>query len=143
VPCAPGEADEPVVQLFEQALVQCGICRRLGFPSDRSRVCVRRRDQPAEVRVALRRLDEDGHVRAVGESQLGAGNGAHAEMLGRVRELERAVDPVVVGECECGIAELGGADCELLRQRRSVEERVRRVGVQLHVGNRATPGGTR
>src|SRR5512133_4186599 len=34
VPRAAGEADEPVIQLFEQALVQCGICRRLGFPSD-------------------------------------------------------------------------------------------------------------
>ena len=48
-------------------------------------------------------------MRAVGERQLGAGDGTHAEVLGRVRELERAVDPVVVGERECGIAELGGA----------------------------------
>src|SRR6187401_377362 len=36
VPRAAGEADEPVIQLFEQALVQCGIRRRLGFPSNQS-----------------------------------------------------------------------------------------------------------
>ena len=72
-------------------------------------------------------------MRAVRERQLGAGDRTHAEVLGRVCELERAVDPVVVGERERWIAELGGADGELFRQRRPVEERVRRVGVQLDV----------
>jgi hypothetical protein len=98
---------------------------------------VRRRDQAAEVRVALRRLDEDGHVRAVGERQLRAGDRTHAEVLGSVRELERAVDPVVVGERECRITELGGAHGQLLRQGCPVEERVRRVGMQLDVRDAA------
>jgi hypothetical protein len=33
--CATGEADEPVVQLLEQTLIQCGIRRGLGFSPDR------------------------------------------------------------------------------------------------------------
>jgi len=81
-------------------------------------------DQPTEVRVPLRRLDEDGHVRAVRERQLGAGDGTHAEVLGRVRELERAVDPVVVGQRKRAVAELGGPNRQLLRQRSTVEERI-------------------
>jgi hypothetical protein len=72
-------------------------------------------------------------VRAVGESDLGARDRADAERLRRVRELERAVDAVVVGERERRVAELGRLDDELLRQRRPVEERVRRVAVELDV----------
>jgi hypothetical protein len=41
-----------------------------------------------------------------------------------VRELQRAVDAVVVGERERLVAELGGARCELLGQRGTVEERI-------------------
>jgi hypothetical protein len=55
-------------------------------------------DESAEVRVALRRFDEQRHVRAAIEGQLGARDRPDAEVLGRVRELERAVDAVVVGE---------------------------------------------
>ena len=58
-------------------------------------------------------------------------------MLRCVRELERAVDAVVVGERERVVAELGGAGGELLGQRRAVEERVRRVRVQLDVARAA------
>ena len=49
-----------------------------------------------------------------------------------VRELERAVDAVVVGERERLVPELGRRR-ELLRLRRAVEERVRGVAVQLDV----------
>jgi len=48
-------------------------------------------------------------VRAAGERHLGAGDRADAERLRRVRELERAVETVVVGERERAVAELGGA----------------------------------
>jgi hypothetical protein len=41
-----------------------------------------------------------------------------------VRELERAVDAVVVGQRERLVAELGGACGELLGQRGAVEERI-------------------
>src|SRR5207253_10808565 len=57
----------------------------------------------------------------------------HAEVLRRVRELERAVHAVVVGEGERRIAELARLYGELLRQRGAVEERVRRVRMQLDV----------
>ena len=50
-----------------------------------------------------------------------------------MRELERAVDAVVVGERERLVPELGRARGELLGLRRAVEERVRRVAVQLDV----------
>ena len=59
---AAGEADEPFVQLLEQRLVERGR-HGLGLASRRSRVLVRSREQPAEVRVAARRLDEQRHVR--------------------------------------------------------------------------------
>ena len=84
-------------------------------------------------------------MRAALERHLGAGDRAHAEVLRRVRELERAVDAVVVGERERVVAELGRARRELLRQRCAVEERVGRVRVQLDVrraafGWRLDPG---
>jgi hypothetical protein len=41
-----------------------------------------------------------------------------------VRELQRAVDAVVVGQRERLVAELGGARGELLGQRGAVEERI-------------------
>ena len=74
-------------------------------------------------------------MRAVGERHLGAGDRPHAEILRGVRELERAVHPVVVGERERLVAELGGPGGELLRQRGPVEERVRGVAVQLDVAH--------
>src|SRR3989440_8764241 len=123
VPRTTGKADEPVVKLLQQALIERGVRSRLSFLSFWSRVGMGSSDQPAEVRVALRRLDQEGDVRAIGECQLGAGDWTHAEMLGRVRELERAVDAVVVRERQRGIAELGRADGELFRQRSPVEER--------------------
>ena len=62
VPRAAGEADEPFVQLLEQRLVERGR-HGLGLASRRPRVPVRGSEQPAEVRVAARRLDEQRHVR--------------------------------------------------------------------------------
>jgi hypothetical protein len=95
-------------------------------------------DETAEVRVPLRCLHEHGHVGAVGERQLGTGDRTDTEVLRGVRELERPVDAVVVGQRERGILELGCAEGELLRVRRAVEERVRGMRVQLDVGHRHT-----
>ena len=108
---AAGEADEAVVQLREQH----GIERwrhELSFFGPRVRV--RRGEQPAEVRVALRRLDEERHVRAADKRHLGAGDRADADELRRVGELERAVDAVVVGERERLVAELRRPQRQLL-----------------------------
>ena len=63
-------------------------------------------------------------MRAAAQRHLGAGDRADAEGLRRVRELERAVDAVVVGERERVVAELGGAGGELLGLRGAVEERI-------------------
>src|SRR5207244_8197721 len=52
---AAGEADQSVVQLLQACLVERRLSRRLALPSGRSRVRVRRGDQPAEVGVSRRR----------------------------------------------------------------------------------------
>src|SRR5216117_3569407 len=67
VPRAARETDEPVAQLFEQTLVEGGVRGRLRFFPWETRIGVCRRDQPAEVRVALWCLDEQRDVRAVGQ----------------------------------------------------------------------------
>src|SRR5919197_3317793 len=56
VPCAAGEADEALVQLLEQRLVERRLRRGLGFFSGRPCVRVRGGEEAAEVRVALLRL---------------------------------------------------------------------------------------
>ena len=104
-------------------------------PSTRVRG-VRVGQDPAEVLVAAAGLAEQRDVGAAVERDLGAGDRAQPEVLGRMRELERSVDPVVVGERERVVAELGRPRRELLGQRRPVEERVRRVRVQLDVSHR-------
>ena len=114
-----GEADEALVQLGEQR----GIERRrqqLAFlwPG----LGVRGGQQAAEVRVALRRLDEDGDVRTAVEGDLGPGDRADADELRRVRELERAVDAVVVGERERLVAELRRPQRQLLRMGGAVQK---------------------
>ena len=120
---AAGEADEPVVRLSEER----GIERRRQRVGSLLRPGVRmcRRQQPAEVRVALGGLHEERHVMPSDECHLGARDRPDAEVLRRVGELERAVDPVMVRECERLVAELGRAQRELLRVRRAVEERIR------------------
>ena len=123
VPCAARQADEAVgvrEQRLERQLRGKGIGALL-----RPGARVRLGEQPAEVRVALRRLDEQRDVGATVETDLGAGDRADAERLGRVGELERAVDAVVVGERQRLVAELGGARGELLGLRGPVEERIR------------------
>src|SRR5215216_536973 len=119
---APREADEAVVQLLEDRLVERRLQRRLALL--RPGVRVRRRQEPAEVRVAARALDEERDVRAVGEGDLRSGDRPHPERLRRLRELERAVDPVVVGERKRLVAELSRPDRQLLGQRGAVEERI-------------------
>jgi hypothetical protein len=86
---------------------------------------VRLGQQPAEIRVAPGCLDEQRDVAAARESDLGTGDRPDAERLGRVGELERAADGVVVGERERLVAEVGGTRGELVGQRCPIEERIR------------------
>jgi hypothetical protein len=83
---------------------------------------VRLGKQPAEVGVALRRLDEQGDVGASFQTDLRAGDRPDAERLRGVGELERAADPIVVGERKRLVAEIGGPRSQLLGQRGAVEE---------------------
>ena len=119
VPSAAGQADEPLVELREQVPIERGRdrLRRLG-PSPG----MRRGQQPAEVRVPARRLDEQCHVRSVRERHLRPGDRPHPERLRRVRELERPVHAVVVGQRERLVAQLGRLRSQLLGMGRSVEE---------------------
>jgi len=121
---AAREAHEALVQVCEKIRLQAGVEALAG---------VRGGQQAAEVRVAARCFDEEGEVRAASEGDLGARDGADADGARRVREFERAVDAVMVGERERGISELGGADGELLGKRCAVEEAVGGVRVQLDV----------
>ncbi len=105
---AAGEADEPVVPLRES-----GQRQRRFEPVVSVCIC----EEPAEVRVALRRLHQQRHVRSPLERHLRARDRAHAEGLRRMSELERAVDTVVVGERQRLVAELRGTDDQLLRLR--------------------------
>ena len=63
-------------------------------------------------------------MRAADERHLRAGERPHSHELRRVGELERAVDPVVVGERKGLVAELRGSQSELLGMRSAVEERI-------------------
>ena len=82
-------------------------------------------EQAAEIRVALRSLDEQGDVGASYQAQLSARDRPDADRFGRVGELERAADGVVVGERERLVAQVGGPRGQLLGPRGAVEERVR------------------
>ena len=102
---AAGEADEPLVVLGELLWRQRGL---------EAVVRMGKREQPAEVRVAPRRLDQQRDMATALERHLRARDRPHAERLRRVCELERAVDAVVVGERQRLVAELGRSDHELL-----------------------------
>ena len=103
---AAGEAHEPVVQLLEERLLESRFAGRLRFTSGRSSVFVRCREEAAEICVTARVLDEQRHVRPVGERYLRSCDRTHAEVFRRMRELERAVEPVVIGQRERFVAEL-------------------------------------
>src|SRR5262249_3380478 len=123
MPSAAGQADQALVSLLQQWLLECRLQELALFPWQ-PRPSVRSGQQPAEVGVARGRLDEQRYVRTARECHLRAGDRPDAERLGRLRELQRAVDPVVVGQRERAVAELGRADREILRRRGAVEERI-------------------
>ena len=121
VPRAAGQADEA---LRCTSRTGAGRGSAGSAPWFRTGSRMRGGQQPAEVRVSARRLDEQGDVRAVRQRDLGPGDRTHAECLRRVRELERSVHPVVIRERERLVAELRRARRELLGMRGAVEERI-------------------
>ena len=103
---AAREADEAFVQIPEPLGIERGLEPVLSVALGQ---------ETAEVRVALRRFGEERDVRAADECHLGAGDRPDPERLGGMGELERAVDPVVIGQRERRVAELGCARRQLLR----------------------------
>ena len=70
------------------------------------------------------------------DGDLGAEDRAHRGVQGGHRELHRAGQRVVIGQCEGRVTELGGPAEQLLRQRGAVQERVGGVSVKLGIGRR-------
>src|SRR5215213_5645914 len=70
---------------------------------------------------------------AVVEIDLRAVDRLQPEALGRLRELHRAAQPVVVGQREGAVAQLGSRAGQLVRKRGAVEEGEGGVGVELGV----------
>ena len=106
VPRAAREADETFVQILESLRIERG---REPIES------MALGQEPAEVRIPLRRLGEERDMGAAHKRHFGAGDRPHAERLRRVCELERAVHPIVVGQGECRVAELGRSRRQFLR----------------------------
>ena len=98
-----------------------------------ARVGMRARQQVAEAAPAGRVADEQREMTPVGERDLRPVDRPQAERLGRLRELHRARQRVVVGERERRVAAVDGGRHELLGLRGAVEERVGGVAVQLGV----------
>ena len=98
-----------------------------------ARVGVRAREDPAQVAPALLRVDQQGDVAAVVEVDLRPVDRLDAEPLRGLRELHRAAEPVVVGQRERAVAELGRGGGQLVGQRGAVEEGEGGVGVELGV----------
>ena len=77
------------------------------------------------VRVGARRADSHVDLRAVDRP--------HAAVRRGLRQLHRSGERVVVGQRKRRVTQLAGALHQLVRQRHAVQERVRRVAVQLDV----------
>ena len=130
---AAGQAHETFVSLRHGLERNSGRKRLAVLSTGPARLGVRGGEDPAEIRVALGALDEEGDMRPVLERHFRAGDRPQPYCLRGVGELERAVDAVVVGERERLVAELCRLRGQLLGMRRTVQERVRRVAVQLDV----------
>src|SRR4029450_12138671 len=87
------------------------------------RTGIGRGDEPAEVGVPGDGLREESKVGAIGEGQLGAGDGGNISRPRRPRELHGAVEAVVIGDGQSLVAEFGGLADDLLWQGGAIEER--------------------
>jgi hypothetical protein len=131
---AAGQAHQPLGVGRERRPVEGGgegaaVRRRAG-------VRVGQGDQAAQVGVAGGVGRQQGQVGAVAEGELGPRDRADAGRPRRVGECQRAAEPVVVGEGQGRVAELGRALGHLLGRRRPVEEAEGRVRMELDVGDR-------
>ena len=100
-----------------------------------ARVRVRAREQTAEVRPSAAVADEQGDVAPVGQRDLGPVDRPQADRLGRLGELHRSGDRVMVGQRKGGVPPLERGGDKLLGLRRAVEEREGRVAMELDIGH--------
>ncbi len=154
---ATRQADQALGVLDESLRRDLGLAQ-LAPPGAIARMGVGDREDPAEVPPAALVFHEQRDVRVVGalgarerrvahaiagrlrvrrEVDLRAVDRAYALLGGRLRELHRARDRVVVCQRERGVPELSRPKRQLIRQRDPIEERVGRVAVQLDVGRGA------
>ena len=114
-------------QAHEAARVLLDVIERGGGPGE-----LRLRDQATEVLVPLPLLHEERQPRAVPERQLAADDRAEPELRHGPIEPRGAVDAVTVHEGEGGHLEPRRRLGERLRLLRRLEERKRRLRVQLY-----------
>ena len=70
---------------------------------------------------------------AIGQSQLGAGDGGDASCPRSSRELHGTVKPVMISNGQSPVAKVGGLTNDLLWQGRAIEEGERGVEMKLDI----------
>ena len=100
-----------------------------------ARVRVRAREEPAQVRPALRVAHEQGDVALVVQRDLRAMDRPQSERARRLGELHRSRHGVVIGQRQGRVAALERGAHQLLGLGGAVEEREGRVRVELDVGH--------
>ena len=137
---APAQADQPlgmfehVGQLSERLRRRSWAAGAGGRVQIPARVCVRARQDPAQVRPAGGILNQQGQVAAVVQVDLGSVDRAQPERPRGDGELHRARHRVVVGQRHRAIAQLERHRHQLVRQRGTIEEREGGMAMKLDVG---------
>src|SRR5215211_400052 len=118
---AAGEQDQSVSVFREQQGIEAGLSLLISFPDlarggEGGRSALRGDvwtgvgggDETAEVGVPGNALREEGEMRAINQGQLGAGDRCDASSPRSSRELHGAVKPVMVGDGQSLVAQIGG-----------------------------------
>jgi hypothetical protein len=96
---------------------------------------VRLADEAAQVGVAGGGFGEESDVVISPQRDFRARDRLESPMPGLLSELHGAVEPVVIGEGQSGIAQLLGAQDQLLRVGGAVQEREAGMAVEFDVGH--------
>jgi hypothetical protein len=90
-------------------------------------------DEPAEIRVPRDGLRKEREMGAIGQGQFGAGDRGDASRPRSSCKLHSAVEPIVIGDGQSPVAQIGGLTNDLFRQRRAIEEGERGVEMELDI----------
>jgi hypothetical protein len=133
--CAAGKADEAFRMRADR-------CQRDGGGDRIAQMLTRARmgnaQQTAQIAPASFIGDEQREVTPVVEAQLAAMDRAKAEAAGRLGELHRAPDTVVIGQRESAIAKFERRNGKLFWERGAVEKRIGGMAMQLGVHGAAS-----